>query len=754
MHTHRVIPHRLAALAFATAIIIFALAATDAVATTRYVAPWGSDLNPGTALLPMARVQTAINALGDGDTVLLADGVYSGTGNRDIDLHGKAIRVASSSGQPQSCIIDCTHDGVTLHYGFIFSGFYSAPAGLSGLTVMGARTSGDTAGALMLPDGASEAATGAAPVLDHVRVEANTGNGFYVGYARHMFTATDCSFSDNSGSGGVSRSVHAIGGHSFVRCQFVGNGVSGYRSGAYCSFPTQNLYVDCEFSGNVQDGYLCTNTLWQSENFSNCTFADNGGHGASVKYAVTYTDCTFADNVGWGLRFDIMASDPGGVTVETSAFERNDAGGIGCFSATTLFGNINVSDSTILDNGGAGFTGLVTRTPGIVSGCVIARNGGPGLELRPLVPPSYPSPVSGNFVVTRNTIDGNTGAGLSLRFESGHDPATDVMGVAVSRTIISGHVTAASVAGMVPGTLGVECTDVWGNTDGNWVGALAPFAGLDGNLSADPIYCGSAIPEDPWSISAASPCTGDDNPACGPIGARGVGCGTYIDWCSLAGPSVEYAAAAGVAGPVTGYVQIIGVTSLAGATPGLLAQAGWGPSGSDPAGGGWLWTPAIYYRELHGLDVFRGWFTVGASGTYAYAFRYGFAGGPWVYGDLDGSDNGYQVAQAGQLVVGTASGTPDVQPAHLRLHAAQPNPFNPSTTLRFDLPTAGFTRLAVYDLAGRLVRTLVSGPMEAAAHTVTWDGRDDSGRPVSAGAYAVRLEADGQVRSQLLALVK
>jgi hypothetical protein len=154
------------------------------------------------------------------------------------------------------------------------------------------------------------------------------------------------------------------------------------------------------------------------------------------------------------------------------------------------------------------------------------------------------------------------------------------------------------------------------------------------------------------------------------------------------------------------------------------------------------------------MDIFRGTFAVRGSGTSAYAYRYGRTGGPWVYADLDGSANGYLAEQAGQLVVGSPSGTPDVVPAKLRLHAAQPNPFNPSTSLRFDVPTAGFVRLAVYDLAGRLVRTLVAEELKAATHTATWDGCNDSGRPVGAGIYAARLESAGGVETVGLSLVK
>jgi flagellar hook assembly protein FlgD len=56
--------------------------------------------------------------------------------------------------------------------------------------------------------------------------------------------------------------------------------------------------------------------------------------------------------------------------------------------------------------------------------------------------------------------------------------------------------------------------------------------------------------------------------------------------------------------------------------------------------------------------------------------------------------------------------------------------------------------LRLYDVSGRLVRTLVRGPMAAGVHRATWDGRDDGGRSVGSGVYFVRYDALGGVRTQ------
>jgi endonuclease/exonuclease/phosphatase family metal-dependent hydrolase len=90
-----------------------------------------------------------------------------------------------------------------------------------------------------------------------------------------------------------------------------------------------------------------------------------------------------------------------------------------------------------------------------------------------------------------------------------------------------------------------------------------------------------------------------------------------------------------------------------------------------------------------------------------------------------------------------------------RLLANAPNPFNPSTNLRFVLDRAGDAALNVYDAAGRLVRAFPAAPYEAGEHFVTWDGRDAAGRAVASGVYMVRLSArvDGRLVRETRSIV-
>ena len=91
----------------------------------------------------------------------------------------------------------------------------------------------------------------------------------------------------------------------------------------------------------------------------------------------------------------------------------------------------------------------------------------------------------------------------------------------------------------------------------------------------------------------------------------------------------------------------------------------------------------------------------------------------------------------------------------LRILANTPNPFNPSTTLRYQLAAAGIVDLAIYDLAGRRIRQLlVHESKPAGEHIHVWDGRDDAGRRVASGVYVVQGTANGESASQRIVLLK
>jgi flagellar hook assembly protein FlgD len=88
------------------------------------------------------------------------------------------------------------------------------------------------------------------------------------------------------------------------------------------------------------------------------------------------------------------------------------------------------------------------------------------------------------------------------------------------------------------------------------------------------------------------------------------------------------------------------------------------------------------------------------------------------------------------------------------LHPNIPNPFNPTTTIRFDLAGSGRVTLRVFDVRGRVVRTLVDGLEPAGHRLVEWDGRNDGGRVVPSGTYFYRLTAPGFEQTRTMLMLK
>ncbi|MEZ4386427.1 MAG: C25 family cysteine peptidase [Candidatus Krumholzibacteriia bacterium] len=93
-------------------------------------------------------------------------------------------------------------------------------------------------------------------------------------------------------------------------------------------------------------------------------------------------------------------------------------------------------------------------------------------------------------------------------------------------------------------------------------------------------------------------------------------------------------------------------------------------------------------------------------------------------------------------------------PAQVGLFQNHPNPFNPQTVIVFDVPRLQDVRLRIYDVQGRLVRTLVAGPQPAGRHEAVWRGRDDHGGEVSSGLYFYRLTTGGQDLVRKMTLLK
>jgi hypothetical protein len=167
--------------------------------------------------------------------------------------------------------------------------------------------------------------------------------------------------------------------------------------------------------------------------------------------------------------------------------------------------------------------------------------------------------------------------------------------------------------------------------------------------------------------------------------------------------------------------------------------------------------------DSNGTVWIKGTYTVSRFDGETSETFYNLSGNPLVYQNNIGAiiadpENGIWV-QVNDVIVhydytSTGISQSGSLPSKLILNNCIPNPFNSSTTLSFTLPASGRTTLAVYSLTGQRLRTLVSGSLAAGAHSVSWNGRDDSGRSVSSGVYLSRLESGGKAVTAKMLLMK
>lgn len=140
-------------------------------------------------------------------------------------------------------------------------------------------------------------------------------------------------------------------------------------------------------------------------------------------------------------------------------------------------------------------------------------------------------------------------------------------------------------------------------------------------------------------------------------------------------------------------------------------------------------------------------------------------GGPYMLRGVAGQSDagemcgGQYTIRGGYVGGGTATGIGDDsgQPpgrGRFVLHPGVPNPFNPSITIRFDVPEAERVRVSIYDVKGRLVRSLVDRRLEPGHHTAQWDGIDATGMRTASGVYLVLMEAGSFRRSEKITLLK
>lgn len=325
-------------------------------------------------------IQAAVNAAVDGDTILMADGTYTGSGNRDVDLQAKALTVISENG-PEACIIDCQGAHQNDHRAFQMLTATSDPVFLSGLKIINGYMPGMTpelyGGAIIV----SETATVVIENCIFANNYSTHGGAIYCN-SNSAVTVTACVFQDNSAfSGGAIRGE--IASDTIIsHCQFQNNNAE--IGGAVCVFPisTAMVITHSVFMGGtaVHGGGIALSAADGSRtqllrdplpgrepgrfNIDSCEFLSNeaftGGGVQSYFSNPEITRCIFdsnsAESLGGGLDSDCTH-----LVLKNSLFTKNSAGAVGGAihvrgpHGSSHISNVTCDTNTALVAGSMGF---------------------------------------------------------------------------------------------------------------------------------------------------------------------------------------------------------------------------------------------------------------------------------------------------------------------------------------------------------------------------------------------------------------
>jgi hypothetical protein len=287
-------------------------------------------------------------------------------------------------------------------------------------------------------------------------------------------------------------------------CVFRDNEANREGGGVYCSSGAPT-FRDVTFEGNIAlgggglhcEGDNALPKLYDVVFSGNHAYNSGGGMNASRHAAPTLTRVSFLGNTSGGSGHYGCGAG--------ARFEDTDA----VFTDVVFDGNVSDYSAGALQIGGYGspvlercvFVGNSAADRGGAIGMI-----GPctGVEFRNCTLSRNEAPLGSALHADSNP--------LLLRAEFVNSIIT--FGLDGEAVIVDGPECAATFT----------CCDIFGNAGGDWTGTIADQLGVDGNISLDPLFCGDAVPEQPLSLSAASPCAAEYNPECGQIGTFGVEC--------------------------------------------------------------------------------------------------------------------------------------------------------------------------------------------------------------------------------------
>jgi parallel beta-helix repeat protein len=360
-------------------------------------------------------IQAAIDAANDYDVVLVADGIYTGDGNRDIDFLGKAIKVQSENG-PQNCIIDCNGTQAEPHCGFYFVNSEDTYSILEGFTITNGYTREGGSGILCEQS---------SPTITDCIISDNysfgRGRGGAISIFQSICRINNCTITNNKGDRGIGIYCYQSN-PTLTKCTSSGNSRSGMVNED--SNPT---LTNCTFSGNSSKYSGGMYNDRSNPTLTNCTFSRNsaeryGGGMCNFDSNPTLTNCTFNGNFsGLGGGMFNQNSNP---TLTNCIFTGNSAetgGGIYNYLSKIKLTNCTFSGNSAGWDGGGMYNDESSPT---LTNCTFSSNEAHGFFDAFATPSGrgggiynyHSSPTLNNCTFSRNSA--RQGGGMYNRYES------------------------------------------------------------------------------------------------------------------------------------------------------------------------------------------------------------------------------------------------------------------------------------------------------------------------------------------------